>query len=477
MVPSSNSLSDSSRVMDLDSDSIDDGEDLSLRPDQEPWTFVHKERPNAPATLLENTLRSTHLRAWDFVTGEALASKVPTVFSFADDPRDRRAFMMVSRSANTIQQFDAPGEGDILGMGENAIVHRAQLSFTTSSGSHRDDGWTSVNVGLQNNKLGDSQPNAKHEDIEKTPREDWDAAIKRPFSLSKMLVFLQNSSEAGLAKRLRLANLLNSDGRVLYFYGLGLGLSTNAYNHNQYKFELMLLSKYEEVFSTYTMRRFIEEYVATPSSVDENQRSAIQKLQSDFSITSVKVFLVSLLNAFRDLTLMGIQAFDFNHLNNVLVSRDYRNVRLIDIDGNAQGSVHYPSIESFATGQLSPRLLVPPPQKPCLDVDLNILLPSVIEKLILGKGRGPSFVSNIRSEIWRAEEKDGKKMIQKILLDNFYPGTNEVVANDEVKNKALKHTKKVAEWFYALLKKKAPWFNWTNDIYDAMRCIDHLPIS
>lgn len=79
---------------------------------------------------------------------------------------------------------------------------------------------------------------------------------------------------------------------------------------------------------------------------------------------------------------MGIQAFDFNHLNNVLVSRDYQSVRLIDIDGNAQGSVHYPT---FANGNLSAGLPINPPQKPCLNVDLNVLLPSVIEQLILGK--------------------------------------------------------------------------------------------
>jgi hypothetical protein len=108
-------------------------------------------------------------------------------------------------------------------------------------------------------------------------------------------VFLQNSQEAGLAKRLRLANLLNSDKRVLYFYGLGLGLSTNAYNLNQYKFELMLLAEYEESFSTYTMRQFMEDYMNNEPTI------------KDLSITSIKVLLVSLLNAFRDLTLMGIQ--------------------------------------------------------------------------------------------------------------------------------------------------------------------------
>jgi hypothetical protein len=57
----------------------------------------------------------------------------------------------------------------------------------------------------------------------------------------------------------------------------------------------MLLAEYEESFSTYTMRQFMEDYM--------NNASAIQ----DLSITSIKVLLVSLLNAFRDLTLMGIQ--------------------------------------------------------------------------------------------------------------------------------------------------------------------------
>lgn len=139
--------------------------------------------------------------------------------------------MMVSRSANTLQQFHAPGEGDILGMGENAIVHRVQLRLTQADGSHRDEHWTRVNVGLENKEPAGNHNKSESQELEG----DWDAAVKRPFSLGKMLVFLQNSSEAGLAKRLRLANLLNSDKRVLYFYGLGLGLSTNAYNQNEYK--------------------------------------------------------------------------------------------------------------------------------------------------------------------------------------------------------------------------------------------------
>ena len=190
------SSSESDKRMD-----IEDEIDPSLRPDQEPWTFVHEERPNAPATLLENTLRTTHMRAWDFVTGESLASDTPIVFSFADDPHDRRAFMSVSKSAGTLMKFRAPGEGDILGMGENAIVHRVQLSVTHKDG--RDNVIRSAFSGSIDG--GDAKNNKNVNDGH------WDAAVKRPFSLSKMLVFLQNSSEAGLAKRLRLANLLNSD--------------------------------------------------------------------------------------------------------------------------------------------------------------------------------------------------------------------------------------------------------------------------
>jgi len=175
---------------------------------------------------------------------------------------------------------------------------------------------------------------------------------------------------------------------------------------------------------------------------------------------------------------MGVQAFDFNHLNNVLVSRDYQSVHLIDIDGNAQGSIHYPLLkDTLANSDRSHSLTKNPPQKPSLNVDLNILLPSVIEQLILGKGRGKSFVSNTRSEIWRAQEEEGKAMIQRILMGNFYPGVENQETEGALKCKLRKHVTKVAEWFYALLKKKSPWENWTRDIYDAIRCIDHLPIS
>jgi len=227
----------------------------------------------------------------------------------------------------------------------------------------------------------------------------------------------------------------------------------------------MLLSKYEEDFSTYTMRCFLEEYT---------KQDVSSKLQ-DFSITGVKILLVSLLNAFRDLTLMGIEAFDFNHLNNVLVSRDYTSVRLIDIDGNSQGSIHYPTLTSFASpsaGNGATSNLT----KPSLNVDLNILLPAIVEQLVLGKGRGASFVCNKRSEIWRVDEAEAKMTIRSVVLENFYPQIR-ADGNDEATQRAVRHCTRIAEWFFCLLKKRSPWSDWTVDIYNAMRCIDHLPIS
>ena len=166
-------------------------------------------------------------------------------------------------------------------MGFNAVVHRVQLRPTSADGISVDDA-----------------------NVELLSQEGWDAAVKRPFGLSKMLAFLESSSEAGLAKRMRFANSLNSDGRVLYFYGLGVALSANAYNQHEFKFEAVLLAKYEEEFSTYTMRRFMEDYIALPEQVPEERREEILALQAKFSIILVKTFLVSLLNSFRDLTLV-----------------------------------------------------------------------------------------------------------------------------------------------------------------------------
>jgi len=424
---------------------------------QEPWTFVHRERPGAPATLLSNTLSSTHLRAWDFCDGQAFCSKEPIVFSFSEEPGDRRQFMKISTSAQEAQQFHAPGEGGILGMGVNAIVHRVELKSTSPKSLEDED-----EVNLNESGI-----------------EEWDAAVKRPFSLSKMLASLEAGSEAALGKRLRqLSNrsLLNSDGRVLYFYGLGVALSSNASRPTEYKFEATILARYEEEFSTYTMKRFMQDYTSketpSPRNGDMEGDGNDDDWRKDFSLISVKVLLVSLLNAFRDLTLMGVQAFDFNHLGNVLISRDHQSVKLLDIDGDRKGSIPLSeyldessiSLESqsqpFKTSvRQTGRIL----HKPSLDVDLNAVLPTVVQQLLLGKGRGTSFVVNSKSEIWRLTPHEAKVVVKEIISENFGPLMDS-------------HMAKVVEWFYAMLKKQPPWGNWTHDIYDAMRCIDHLPV-
>ena len=420
--------------------------------EEKPWTFLHEERPAAPATFLDNNLLTTHLRGWDFIDGSPLSSMQPIVFSFSPDPRDKRQFMRISTRTNKPVQFHAPGEGGILGMGANAIVHRVELGKVTRSINSREEGF-----------------------LDTCPKTDrFDAAVKRHFSFNKMVAFLENRSEAGLAKRMRLANSLNSDGRVVEFYGLGLGLSSNSYNEHEFKFEAVLLARYEEEFSTYTMKKFIDDYLIPVEIADSDEALAIEKLQSSFSLISVKVLLVSLLNAFRDLTLMGVQAFDFNHLNNVLVSRDHRLCRLIDIDGDSKGSIQLDESCEYIHGSPSNRRSdAISLHKPSLEIDLSTVLPTLIDHLILGKGRGRGFVTNKRSEIWKATPDVGKEMIMEVLLENFYPSIQG--ADDTFK--ARKHVHKVSLWYYALLKRQPPWGNWTRDIYDAMRCIDHLPIA
>eukprot|EP00934_Nitzschia_sp_Nitz4_P004590 Nitzschia sp. Nitz4//scaffold5_size260463//44417//46841//NITZ4_000949-RA/size260463-processed-gene-0.365-mRNA-1//-1//CDS//3329555241//4580//frame0 len=421
-------------------------------PIERPMTFFHKERPGAPATYLQYNLRTTHLRAWDFVTGESYCSIDPIVFSFSPDPRDKRHFMRISTSADEPVQFHAPGEGGILGMGANAIVHRVPLGRVGVDTNSREPGF-----------------------MKNCPKKTmWDAAVKRHFSYDKMIASLENRSEAGLAKRIRMAKSLNFDRRVVEFYGLGVGLSSNAYNEREFKFEAMLLARYEEEFSTYTMRKFMEEYLAEVDKVPLPEKKSIIALHAKFSLIAVKVILVSLLNAFRDLTLMGVQAFDFNHMSNVLISGDHRQCRLIDIDGNSKGSIQMDSSNDYIKGSnLSMNHGKLPVHKPSLDVDLNTVLPTLVEQLILGKGRGRAFVSNMRSKIWHATPEEAHKLTIQILRENFYPSAP--VGDGE--SKIDKHLAKVSLWFYALLKKQSPWGNWTNDIYDAMRCIDHLPIT
>ncbi|MGK3759812.1 MAG: hypothetical protein ACI8RD_012129, partial [Bacillariaceae sp.] len=368
----------------------------------------------------------------------------------------------------------------IIGMGANAIVHRVELQSTSPKSFASI---TTSTIDTTTNTEEKEEQKGKEEEEEQ--QLFWDAAVKRPFSLSKMLSSLKSSSEAGLAKRLRLlahSSLLNSDGRVLYFYGLGVALSSNAYQPTEYKFEACILARYEEEFATYTMKKFMIDYttITAPSPItttvlsssrdnndnDGNTTSATHNdWRKDFSLISVKILLVSLLNAFRDLTLMGVQAFDFNHLGNVLVSRDHQSVKLLDIDGDSRGSiqlseymmkninsdneggggggggVHNSSNKTKTTmSSRRPSIVL---HKPSLDIDLNAVLPTVVQQLLLGKGRGTGFVANTKSMIWRLPPIEAKELIGKTVNENFGPLTDS-------------HMAKVVEWFYAMLKKQPP---------------------
>ena len=98
-------------------------------------------------------------------------------------------------------------------------------------------------------------------------------------------------------------------------------------------------------------------------------------------------------------------AFDFNHLDNVLISRDAKKARLIDIDDGGGRHAHAacdpPSDDDGdgdgegGEGAVS---------KPALDIDLS-LLPQVIHQLILGKGRGDEFVSATLRKVRQADNK------------------------------------------------------------------------
>jgi len=369
-------------------------------------------------------------------------------------------------ACNQCQKFQRSsdgGGGAVLGMGSNAIVHYVELIATNNKPKEVEVAqqkiWKTLSHGYSGSDLSRS--------------EKLDAAVKRPYSISKMLAFLGGKSEAGMAKRLRMAGALNKHGRLLYFYGLGIVISSNNERREEYKFEAVLLSRYQEEFSTYTLKQFLDDYTANLQGVDVSpgRLMEMRKLQDGFSLIKVKVLLVSLLNAFRDLTLMGVQAFDFNHLNNVLISRDYRKARLIDIDGESKGSIQFPSeyiqgsaptTEAGSDGNLDLHM-------PALDIDLSTLLPIVVAKLILGKGRGPSFVTQKISEVKRAQSGEAAKgIIKAVVHENFFAQRDVAVQ---------KHLLKVVEWFHAVLMKTRPWTHWTSDIYDAMRCIDHLPIS
>merc|ERR1719506_1508543 len=160
-------------------------------------------------------------------------------------------------------------------MGSNAIVHRVEMR-----------------------PISDKEGTCDM--VDRSTELDLDAGVKRSYTLSKMVASLERKSEAGMAKRLRLANSLNKHGRVLYFYGLGIALSSNSKNHEEYKFESVLFSRYQEEFSSYTMKKFMDDYTTVTDRLqDVEARTAIQKMQADFCLIKVKELLVSLLSGFR----------------------------------------------------------------------------------------------------------------------------------------------------------------------------------
>ena len=75
-----------------------------------------------------------------------------------------------------------------------------------------------------------------------------------------------------------------------------IGLSIHC---DSYALQHVLVQKLEDDkhLLSFTMRCFMEEYMTRLSSVtNEDQMLSIQRMQSQFSITSVKVLLVCLLN-------------------------------------------------------------------------------------------------------------------------------------------------------------------------------------
>ena len=64
----------------------------------------------------------------------------------------------------------------------------------------------------------------------------------------------------------------------------------------------MLLSQYQEDFSAYTLKRFMDDYTSTERMRSERppaERLRVETLQREFSLIKVKVLLVSL-NRHRD---------------------------------------------------------------------------------------------------------------------------------------------------------------------------------
>ena len=181
-------------------------------------------------------------------------------------------------------------------------------------------------------------------------------------------------------------------------------------------------------------------------------------MQGRFSLIKVKVLLVSLLDGFRDLTRAGVMSFDFNHLNNVLISRDYRKARIIDIDGNAQGSMTFSSsaegsthihgssgsIEGVSASSKEASRL----HRPALDIDLTSLLPLLVAQLLLGKGRGKDFAESQAQKVRNASRESdevAKAVIRETLRENFFPEISDSDSPDvQAGDPKRKHLSRVA---------------------------------
>ena len=84
---------------------------------------------------------------------------------------------------------------------------------------------------------------------------------------------------------------------------------------------------------------------------------------------------------------------------------------------------------------------------PALDIDLSLLLPTVVAQLICGKGRGKQFVSDIVSRVKRArEDEEGKSIVRSVIRENFFCDLPEKVDDSDVHASKQKHCSKVVEW-------------------------------
>ena len=161
----------------------------------------------------------------------------------------------------------------------------------------------------------------------------------------------------------------------------------------------------------------------------------------------------------------------------------------------SSGSIESSTISSKEASRL---------HRPALDIDLTSLLPLLVAQLLLGKGRGKDFAESQAQKVRNASRKSdeaAKAVIRHTLRENFFPEISDSDSLDvQAGDPKRKHLSRVAgscqavspfapplalthachvlaEWFFGVLMKRPPWQNWTNDIYDAMRCIDFLPIA